>query len=176
MKQLYTLAFPVLSRDDTQWIEAFRREHDPHCGLVDAHFTMVFGCSEVAEETYLAHLQALSRSSRAVRFTCRYAMLGADDEVERAYVFLVPDEGYSGLSRLHDELYKGPLAEHLRLDIPFVPHITIGASGDRMAAKRLCDDLNGRELSIAGTVSALTVAALEERRLRHLKTFELVPG
>lgn len=173
VKTLCTLAYPVLSREDAQRIESFRREHDPHCDVVDAHFTMVFGCSAVPEEAYVAHIEALSGSSQPVRFTCRYAMLGADDEARRAYVFLVPDEGYSGLSRLHDALYGGPLAECLRLDIPFVPHITIGASDDRAAAKRLCDDLNRRGLFIDGVINALTVATLEEGRVRRLKSFDL---
>ena len=173
MRPLYTLAFPVLSTDDVSEIEAFRREHDPHFSVVEAHFTMVFRCSAVAESAYVAHVEAVCRQARPISFVCRYAMLGADEEAERAYVFLVPDEGYSGLSRLHDDLYQVPFAEHLRLDIPFVPHITIGATDDRVAAKQLCDDLNGRGLSIHGAVNALTVVALDQDKVRRLRTFDL---
>jgi hypothetical protein len=45
-------------------------------------------------------------------------MPGADDEDETAYVFSVPDEGFSAVSILHDRLYTGILAPFLRLDIP----------------------------------------------------------
>src|SRR5262245_22726723 len=54
-----------------------------------------------------------------------------------ADVFLVPDEGNSALSLLHDQLYTGPLVSHLRLDLQYVPHITIGTLSDREKAKRL---------------------------------------
>ena len=173
MKTLYTLAYPVLSHSDAQWIAALRGRHDPQAGIVEAHFTMVFACSAVAEDAYLAHVEALAGVSPPVRFTCRYAMLAADDQGARAYVYLVPDEGYSGLSRLHDGLYTGPLAERLRLDIPFVPHVTLGSTADRRAAKRLCDELNERGVAVDGRVDALTVAALEEGRLRDLARFAL---
>jgi hypothetical protein len=100
-------------------------------------------------------------------------MLGADDEAERAYVYLVPDEGYSGLSRMHDDLYGGCLRKLLRLDIPFVPHITLGSMADRAAAKRLCDDLNRSGLEIGGSVNALTVAMLQDEKIRDLARFAL---
>jgi len=173
MKTLYTLAYPVLSSADRQRIEAFRREHDPHFSAIGAHFTMVFGCNAVAEDTYKAHVEAISRCAQPIRFSCRYVMQSADDEEERVHLFLVPDEGYSLLSRLHDDLYRGPLAACLRLDIPFVPHITIASFSDRLAAKRMCDTLNAQGVAIDGIVDALTVATMEEQKVRKLQTFHL---
>ena len=32
--------------------------------------------------------------------------------------------------RLHDELYTGVLAEYLRDELPFVPHVTLGSFGE----------------------------------------------
>jgi hypothetical protein len=63
------------------------------------------------------------------------AMLGAEDGAETPYVFPVPDEGYSALSLLHDRLYSGPLVRCLRLDLMYVPHITIGTCAGRYEAK-----------------------------------------
>jgi 2'-5' RNA ligase len=173
MNKLFTLAYPSISEQDAARLDALRQAHDPRRDVVAAHFTMVFGCSTVEEEAYLAHVTAVSQAAGPVKFSCRYAMLGADDEAERGYVFLVPDEGYSGLSRLHDELYRGVLAERLRLDIPFVPHITLGASADRAAAKRLCDELNATGLAIHGVVDALTVTTLQGHTMRDLKRIPL---
>jgi hypothetical protein len=59
-------------------------------------------------------------------------MLGADES--GSYVFLVPDEGSGALSLLHDRLYSGLLAS-LRIDLPYVPHITIGRCSERQKAK-----------------------------------------
>ena len=100
-------------------------------------------------------------------------MLGSDDEDETVYVFLVPDEGHSGLSLLHDRLYTGPLPQYLRLDLPYIPHITIGTLTERHAAKQLCDDLNRSGLGIQGSVSSLAVGALANGKINNLASFKL---
>lgn len=176
MRKLFTLAYPRLAEKDAKFIEEFRRRHDGHYELVRAHFTMVFGCSEIDERAYLEHVGEVARLSRPISFVCRYAMLGADDEGERAYVFLVPDEGYSDISRLHDALYRRAMAPFLRLDIPYVPHITLGFSADGAAMKTCCDELNEAALSIHGSVEALTVAALEDGSLVDVASFPFESG
>ena len=118
---LYTLAYPVLSHDDALRVEAIRREHDPQFGVVAAHFTLLFACDAIDQEAYAAHVGAVSRAVSPIHFVCRNANLSADDAAGLASVFLFPDEGYGDLSSLHDALYRGPLAPHRRLDLPFVP-------------------------------------------------------
>ncbi len=121
-------------------MESFRRQHDlPYRDVVAAHFTLAFGCDAIAEPAYTAHVSAVCRASKAIRFSCRYAMLGADHFDDSAHVFIVPDEGYAGISLLHDRLYTGVLEPYLKLDAPCIPHITIGTMKDRAAAKALCD-------------------------------------
>jgi len=169
---LYTLAYPSLSAADADRIEAFRRLHDPQHDIVAAHFTLVFACGEVVERTYVEHVASVSRMFSPISFSCRYAMLGTD-EAARGYAYLVPDEGYSGISRLHDALYGGLLADHLRLDIPFVPHMSLASSTDRPAAKRLCDELNAAGVQIHGSIERLSVAALRDGRICKLAEFSL---
>lgn len=173
VQRLLTLAYPRLSADDTRRIDAIREMHDPNVGLVRPHFTLVFGCEAVPEPEYVGHVRRVSLETAPIHFVCRYAMLGSDDEVERAYVFLVPDEGSSQLARLHDALYRGALAKHLRLDLPYVPHITVGASSNRLAAKRVCDELNDSGVEIQGTVNAITVAARDNESMRNVVSFAL---
>jgi 2'-5' RNA ligase len=173
MSALYTLAYPTLSAADAGRLEAFRRLHDPHHEIVAAHFTMVFACSGMDERTYIEHIASVSRASSPISFSCRYAMLGSDDKAERGYVYLVPDEGYSEISRLHDALYSGPLSSRLRLDIPFVPHITLGSSANRSSAKRLCDELNASDPTIRGSIMAISVAAFQDGKISNLAEFSL---
>ena len=126
MRTLYTLGYPSLNDDDMSFIVRFRHEHDVrYRDVVAPHFTMAFGCNTVCELEYCQHVGAVAKANAPLHFSCRYAMLGSDDQDQTAYVFLVPDEGYSGFSLLHDRLYTGVLSSHLRLDIPFIPHITI---------------------------------------------------
>jgi hypothetical protein len=174
--ELFTLAYPALGAADARLIESFRRRHDLRYGNVEAHFTMVFGCAAIPRPAYLGHVEAVSRGRAALQFTCRYAMLSAGHDDDCAYVCLVPDEGYSALSLLHDALYQGALGPHLRLEIPYVPHITIGMEQDRRVAKDLCTALNGAGIVVQGRVEALTVAALEGSQVRNLASFQLEGG
>ena len=171
-RKLYTLAYPTLAPADRAFIDHIRNEHDlPYRDVVKPHFTMVFSCSDLNEQDYQSHVREVSRLAMPIAFHCRYAMLGADGEAPLAYVFLVPDEGFSALSLLHDRLYTGLLASKLRLDLEFIPHITIATLEDRAFAKGLCDRLNDSGLSIAGSVDSLTVAALEANRIEDTATF-----
>ncbi|MCY1505986.1 2'-5' RNA ligase superfamily protein [compost metagenome] len=172
MKKIFTLAYPCLSAPDAGFIEDFRRQHDGQHPLTKAHFTIAFGCAGIDEQAYLKHVEEVARSLGPISFACRYAMLGAD--TAQAYAYLVPDEGYSGLSRLHDAAYRQLLAPTLRLDIPYVPHITIGSSSNRALMKSLCDELNRGNIDIRGSVDHLTVAALENGVLTDLTSSALV--
>ncbi len=174
MGTLYTLAYPELADGDRSFIDQFRHQHDlPYRDVVDPHFTLVFGCSSIETDVYSRHVEAVAEQSQAIDFRCRYAMLGVDDVDDTSYVFLVPDEGYSGLSLLHDRLYEGILSPHLRLEFPFIPHITIGTLLDRPRAKSLCDELNRAGVSIFGRVGSVTVGELDGGKVRDLVSYPL---
>jgi hypothetical protein len=74
---------------------------------------------------------------------------------------------------MHDRLYTGMLSEHLRLDLEYTPHMTIGISSIRQEAKALCDNLNAQGLSIAGRIETLTVAALAGDTIENIQSFRL---
>lgn len=161
---LYTIACPEVDTHAQAFIEGIRRQHDPQVDRVAPHFTLVFGCTAVAEADYLVHVARLARSTPAIRFHCRHATLHASGPDGMAHVFLVPDEGHSAIALLHDRLYTGVLAAHLRLDIPYVPHITVAATRDATAAKALCDGLNERGVDISGELRSLSVGMLQGGR------------
>ena len=175
MATLYTVSYPDVAPEALSFMERFRHEHDlPYRDVVAAHFTMVFSCKTIELPDYTEHIAAVARRSEPIRFSCRYAMLGTDEFVDdTAYVFLVPDEGYSGISLLHDRLYTGQLQPYLKLDVPFIPHITIGTLKDRSAAKALCDELNRNGVCIEGTLRSLTIGVLEDGKLKNLSSHAL---
>lgn len=170
---LYTIACPQVDASAHAFIDGIRRQHDPQVDLVAPHFTLVFGCTAIAETDYLAHVSAIARHTPAIKFHCRHATLHASGPDGMAHVFLVPDEGHSAIALLHDRLYTGALAAHLRLDIPYVPHITVAATRDVAAAKALCDALNERGIDIASRLTVLTVSALRGGRLQTVAEFPL---
>lgn len=171
---LYTLAYPVLSDGDNAFIQAYRTEYDrTYVDMVAHHFTLAFGSDDISLDTYKTHVQSIAALSEPITFVCQYAMLGTAPEADLAHVFLVPDAGYGAISRLHDALYAGPLKNHLRLDIPFTPHITIGTMADAKLAKKLCDELNETSVSVEGRVEQISVCELKDGSVTNLEHFDL---
>jgi 2'-5' RNA ligase len=174
VRMIYTIAYPSLTVSDKTFIDGFRRRHDArNCEVVAAHFTIVFGCTEVETQAYVRHVKEMAALAEPVSFRCRYAMVGVNSDDASAHVFLVPDEGFSGISRLHDRLYTGVLADHLKLGVPYIPHITIATVIAREEAKRLCEELNENRLSIVGKLDSLTVGKLDNNRIVNLASFGL---
>ncbi|RYD47118.1 MAG: 2'-5' RNA ligase family protein [Verrucomicrobiaceae bacterium] len=173
---LLCLAYPRLSEDDTRLIGNFRREHDKkYVDVVDPHWTMIFpGSSEgISQDDLDRHIQSVAEDSAPVDFTCRYALVYDDDGCDDYYVFLVPDEGFSGISLLHDRLYSDFMRPKLRLDIPYVPHIGIATSKDREALHNLATQWNRRGHEISGTIDELTLSSYDGGKVFDLKRFPL---
>jgi 2'-5' RNA ligase len=170
---LFTVACLDVNASTRAFLDAFRREHDPHVDFVAPHVTMVFGCTAVALTDYTQHVAKVAQNAKAIRFHCKYAMLGADDIDDTAYVFLVPDAGNSSIALLHDQLYTGVLAEHLRLEFPYIPHITVASTKNWKDAKRWCDTLNHTGVDVEGTIRSLSVGALKDGKLQILSEHQL---
>jgi 2'-5' RNA ligase len=174
MPRLLTVSYPELSPRAAAFVTEFRQRHDgPRSERIQAHFTLVFGCTALGVDDYTTHVAGVARASRPINFSCKYAMLGNDDETDIAYVFLVPDQGNAEIALLHDRLYTGNLRPHLRLDLPYIPHITIGTTPSRDAAKQLCDDLNQDGVLVEGSLTKLTVGYIEGEKFRNLSAHAL---
>lgn len=171
---VYCLAYPDLDPSDIERIERFRAIHDTaKADMVRAHVTLMFAMDPMRVSAHFDHFEQVASTVAPIRFHCRYAMLGRDHSAPVFHVFLVPDDGFAAISRLHDQLYTGPFADLLRLDIPYVPHITLGSTTLAAEAKSLCDGLNSEGLSIAGSLSTLTLATLGNGQLSNDTTFTL---
>lgn len=171
---LVVLSYPVLSEPDYSWIQTVREKHDPlHHALVAPHFTFVFPDREEEVQSLADHVRAQSRGFGPIPFILRCASVVKDAFNETTHVFLVPEEGYGAMIRLHDALYRGRLAAKLRLDIPYIPHIGIGTSTDPQACKRLADQLNGQSLAVRGTIQKLDIASYDGRLVNSLEQIGL---
>jgi 2'-5' RNA ligase len=176
METLYTLAYPSLSLGDKQFIDAYRDEHDAAFrDVVAPHFTMLFGCDSVPADQYEAHVRDVAAGAEEVRFVCRYAMTCNDVDNDNYYAFLVPEEGYSAVARLHDELYRGLMAPFLRLDAPYIPHIAVATAKDAQHILQLCSELNSKGLHIEGRIEALTVCSYSMGKIHDGPAYRLGP-
>jgi hypothetical protein len=103
----------------------------------------------------------------------RCAVLDKDAFHDYTHVFLVPDEGYSKLVKLHDQFYTGLLANELRLDLPFIPHIGVANAVDPHHCKKVADSLNAADFEIRGTIEELTIVSFADNRVTPLETIVL---
>lgn len=105
-------------------LDGFRRRHDPFSDLIAEHLTLVFPVP-VDLQTIRAHTEAVATRTRP--FDVRIAGLSRTWD---HWLYLELQEGREEVIRLHDRLYSGPLAGHLRADLPFEPHVGIGFFGE----------------------------------------------
>ena len=170
---LLVVTYPQLVPAEHAWVQTIRQQHDPHYTLIAPHFTLVFPVDGMPQRTVLAQVAAQAKHARRIPFTIRCATIVKDVFSPLTHVFLVPDVGYSALVKLHDALYTGPLAPALRLDIPFIPHITIGAHADPYVCKALADDINHHDLHLRGEISALDIITYEHTSVAPVRTIAL---
>jgi hypothetical protein len=171
---LVAIAYPSLSPEDFAWIQGVRAAHDElYFGVIEPHITFVFPTKTLEADKLAAHVRAASAEVPSFDFVLRCAVVWGDATQPWWHVFLVPEEGFSAIVRLHDRLYTGPLAGELRLDIPFIPHLGIGTSQDPQACKALVDRINDQGVAIDGRIDRLDIAVLEPDCVRTIDRVEL---
>jgi 2'-5' RNA ligase len=171
MRKLYTVAFPSLDESDARFIADIRAKHDRQVSVLGPHFTLLFACDRVDEAAYIEHVRTVAASTMAFRFACSETEPDGDDH--HGYAYLVPELGRVDVMTLHDQLYTGPMAPHLRKDMRFVAHITVGHAANYDAAVLLCDELNDQGIDITGSIDAVVVGGLENGRFVELARFAL---
>ena len=155
---LCAVNYPTFGQDDYEWIQEVRRRHDVlFFDVVEPHYTLVFPTEEIGETELIAHVTSVASSFDPFDSVLRCSTVGDPDFVGHAHAFLIPDEGFSDIVRLHDALYTGLLESELRLDLPFVPHIGIASTPDVNECKAIVDRLNAQRFEIRARVEKLDV-------------------
>ncbi|WP_310486949.1 2'-5' RNA ligase family protein [Chamaesiphon sp. VAR_69_metabat_338] len=168
------VSYPSISSDSLAWIQDIRQEHDElNFRAIDPHFTLVFPIADLDREQLVSHVKQAISGTNSFEFVIRCAVLGNDAFSEYTHVFLVPEEGYSNIVKLHDRLYTGVIANELRLDLPFIPHIGIANSLDARSCKELVDRLNDRPFEICGRVDCLDIIWSQADRVGTITSVNL---
>jgi hypothetical protein len=166
---LHVLALPVFPAADGAWLDAIRTANDPAgAAMIAPHFTLVFGFAAPDPAMFGRHVAQVAGTTARIDFACHHALPWSDGAV-----FLVADEGNSAILALHDRLYAGPLAGELRLDLPYVPHITVGRFPTPAAAKACAARLNAGPVAIRGLIESVAVVLAAGGRAEVVATFPL---
>ncbi|WP_106793436.1 2'-5' RNA ligase family protein [Aquimarina sp. Aq78] len=168
------LAYPEIKKSDFDVIQNYRKENDKlFYNVVEPHFTIVFPVFDQTETDFIAEIKKQAATFNNFDFVLRCATINKDAFNEYFHTFLVPDEGYSNIVKIHDRLYSGILKENHRLDLDFIPHIGIGNSLNKLDCKKMVDQWNKDEFEIGGTVKTLTIAEYKNNNLRQIEEIKL---
>lgn len=171
---LAVVNYPTFPDKDLDWIQSVRGKHDPlYYGIIDPHITLVFPTEDISQQSLIDHISKHARSSSPFEVVFRCAIIGDPNFQNHAHAFLIPDEGFSDIVQLHDRLYTGLLADELRLDIPFIPHVGIANTPTVEECKVIVDALNAEEFEIRGLVETLDVISYDGESVSTIKQFRL---
>lgn len=160
---LLVVAYPDIAQNDYEQIQAFRRILDElYFDVVDPHFTIVFPVFDWETEAFVEEAVKQARGIRPFPFTLRSAVLNKDAFNDYYHAFLVPDEGYGQIIRLHDQMYADKLFPNRALTVDFIPHIGIGNALDPLACLAMVREWNKDDFAISGRVSALDIINYED--------------
>lgn len=169
----FVVLYPEFKQSDFKWIQNYRGQYDRQFSLVKPHFTLVFAIQDFDKEQLLSEVKQKVADVEAFDFELKVATVNQDDSGEYYHEFLVPDTGYSNIVKLHDKLYSDLLAPRLRLDVDFIPHISIGDSKDAQISKRRVDDLNSQNISIHGHINSVDIIEYVDGAINTVEKIQL---
>jgi 2'-5' RNA ligase len=166
------VAFPLLDKNDRQWIESIRAKHDPEAKRIAAHFTLVFP-AVLPLRAIEAHVERVARSTEPFRVLLRRATVAPDPLGSSGHVFLIPEDGRDALAGLHERLYEGALQRQLRRNASFTPHMTVAAGTALDPLHALAGELNARGLGVRGSISEIVLVEVTTAEIRPIANFIL---
>lgn len=172
--QIAVVAYPNYCNDDYELIEQIRFKHSPLIQYepMKPHFTLVFPTSAELD-TVKSHIKSIANQIIRFDFKIRCTIIMPARNAKGSHLFLVPDEGFSRIIRLHDMLYTGVLASHLLRDIPYIPHITIGYSDNIEVIQEISMEINGNDYEISGTLDKLTLISKNDFAWQVVQEYSL---
>ena len=116
------LLFPKFKNIDV--IQEIRKKYDRLYGLIEPHVTLIFPFSDsIPNELLIERVREVLGNVHKFNVTFKGISLSNDNNI-----FLNCTEGKDKIIELHDSIYQKVLPTHLKKEIPYIPHITLGQS------------------------------------------------
>ena len=170
---IMVIAYPEISKEDLNRIENFREKNDRYFNIIRPHFTIVFPVYDLKQKDFIDHVKKISDKFSKINFTLRSAVTVKDSFSDYWDVLLTPDDGSSRIRKLHDALYTGILITELRMDIPYIPHMTVGNDIDAFQCYNLVNELNNADIAVKGAIKRLSIAWYDGKSLENIEDIEL---
>jgi len=174
MRTHYVIGCPRFAEKDLRWIEAQREKYDPQGKrMAPPHITFAPAIEGMTDQAVVDEVKARVAGLGPVEFELCHVSMSYNPFLDIYQEYLVPETGHAALSKLHNRLYVGAFAPQLRLDIGYVPHISIGRCDHPHIGKQRMDALNRGDFAIKGRIDALDVMSFEDGRMQRIETIPL---
>ncbi len=170
---LHVIAYPELAMADHELIQQSRKEYNSLYNVIAPHFTIVFSVPDMPTEDFVAEIKKQANGIMIIPFCLRCAVINKDSFSNNYDAFLVPDEGFSKIVKLHDRLYSDKLSVYHRIDISYMPHTSIANNADVTIIKKIVDEWNEKEFVIKGRISSLDIINYENRVVTTIEKIKL---
>jgi len=171
---LSAICLPQFSGDGQSEIQALRLAHCPEqAGLIGPHVTLIFPTDALPERDFIGHVVSIAGSFSRSKVCFRSSLPYLEPASGLSFVFLVPDEGFGWLNRLHERLHCGPLASAWDPTRPYIPHITLGIFKTFPQARAASEIFNSRQVGFSGLASSIEVVLVESTSVRRIHSEQL---
>ena len=171
MESLEVISRPHFNKVDLAWLTDIRSRRAGSRGA--PYFTLVFSNLDLELAAFTKAVRAGVKNIHPVHFRLRSALVVPEPTVRRFHVFLIPDEGFGAILKLHDALHAGPLKAALRQEGPYLPHITVATTPTHDSARELAFALNQGALDVHGHIDALQVESRTGEVVRQVAEIPL---
>lgn len=171
MDSLEVIARPHFDKADLAWLTDIRSRRAGSRGA--PYFTLVFPGVQLAPEVFARQIRKNAGDIPRIRFRLRSALVVPETAVNRFHVFLIPDEGFGAILKLHEALHVGPIEAAIRPETPYLPHITVATSPDRKVVRDVARALNQGGIDVSGHIDSLTVEQRTGETIRDVAEIPL---
>ena len=109
MKSLEVIARPHFNKADLAWLTDIRSRRAGSRGAPFLHWSSPASAPRPPPSSPPSHLHQGALPA-TIRFRLRSALVVPEPALGRFHVFLIPDEGFGAILKLHDALHVGPVA------------------------------------------------------------------
>lgn len=160
------VSYPKISKKNYDWIQKVRQKNDElYFNIIKPHFTLVFPLSSVFKKDLIKHSKTILSKTKKFEFLIKKAVIEKDAFNKYTHTFLVPDNGYNKIIKLHNKLYTGILKPELKKDIPYIPHIGIGNNKNPEISRKLAEEINTQKIIINGLIDKIDICEYENDKI-----------
>lgn len=159
IRKLLVFALPnMLDANKHSLQNVYEKSKPPGNVIIGPHFTLLTITDNFSKNELSELLRSNLQGQNEISFCLRTALfMPPINQYESWYAFLIPDEGFSELCKLHRQIHKGKLRSALDLNFPFIPHITVGSFADKDSCVQLVNEINALPVEIFGSIETLTL-------------------